>query len=194
MEKKLRNNKMELLVMLIRSMDYEPIEELIKVCEPIVYDVIKKYYLKGFEQSDLMQEARRVLVEVVGKYEFENDLKFGQFYYMMLSNHFNKLIRREHTHKRKVNLNTSSLDKLVEESGYHIQGTSSIMSRPEEATMLKDLFTEYIVGLSPLEKDVFCLFLDGYSQEDIVKKLGKTLPQVRTALYRCSTKLKKTLN
>lgn len=189
-----RNNKMELLVMLVRSIDYEPIEELIKLCEPIVFDVTKKYFLDGFEHNDLMQEARKVLLEAIDDYEFGNELRFGQFYYMMLSNHFNKLVRREHTQKRRVNLKTSSLDHLVEEAGQHVLGTSSIMSHPEEATLVKELFVDYLVGLSPLEKDVFFLFIDGNDQDEIVEKLNKDLSQVRTALYRCSTKLKKNLS
>lgn len=194
MKKNHRDNKIELLVMLIQSIDYELVEELIKLCEPIVFDITKNYFLDGYEQNDLIQEARMVLLEAVKTYKVGSDLRFGQFYYMMLSNHFNKLVRREHTQKRKINTKTSSLDELVAEAGTHVQGTSSVMSHPEDAILVKELFVDYIVGLSPLEKDVFRLFLEGKDQEEIVVELGKTLSQVRTALYRCSTKLKKNLN
>jgi RNA polymerase sigma factor (sigma-70 family) len=189
-----QENKIELLVMLIKSIDYDPMEELIKLCEPIVHDVTRRYFLNGFEYSDFKQEARRVLLEAIEDYEFGEDLKFGQFYKMMLSNHFNKLIRKEHTQKRKVNLKTSSLDELVEEAGPHVLGTSSVMSRPEEATLVKERFANYLVDLSTLERDVFFLFIQGYDYEEIVEKLGKSMAQIQTAIYRCSTKLKRHLN
>lgn len=194
MVKKNDSIKAELLVLLIQTVKVDPFETLMKLCDPIIYGMTKKYFLDGYDKSDLIQEARSILVEATNEYNFEESMDFLQFYHMLLSNHLNKLVRREHTDKRKVNKNTTSLDELVEEAGLHVQGLSPIMSQPEDATLANGIFDDFLAELSPFEKDVFLLFLNGKNQKEIAGKLQYKIPQVRSAIYRCSTKLKRTLN
>lgn len=184
----------ELLVMLIQNMKETPFEKLIKLCEPITYSVMNRYFLPDYEREDVLQETRSVLIEAVETYEREEGMRFLQYYHMSLSNHFNMLLRKEHAQKRKVNMRTTSLDRLIEDAGLHIQGTSPNTTYPEDATVAKETYSNYLIDLSPFEIEVFCLFLNGKEQKEIVEELNSTLQKVRSALYRCSRKLKAAIN
>src|SRR5690625_640955 len=187
-------NLPEVLVLLIQLMKKDPFEKLLELSNPITYSVVKKYFLPDYEREDLIQEARSVLNETINTYDIKAGMGFLQFYHMSLSNHLNMLLRREQTQKRRINIDTVSLDELVEEAGVQVQGVASVTTYPEEMAVAKETFNNYLVELSPFESEVFKLFLDGMTQENIAIKLNIPQKKVRSALYRCSTKLKSEIN
>lgn len=187
-------NLPEFLVMLIQNVKETPFEKLIKLCEPITLSVMNRYFLPDYEREDVLQETRSVLIKAVETYEIEEGMRFLQYYHMSLSNHFNMLLRKEHAQKRKVSMKTTSLDRLIEDAGLHIQGTSSNTTYPEDAAIAKETYSNYLIDLSPFETKVFCLYLNGKDQKEIVEELNSTLQKVRSALYRCSQKLKTAIN
>ncbi len=182
-------NLPDLLVLSLQTIGSDPFEQLVEVSNPITYGLTKRYFFQDYDQEDFLQEARSVLVKSVSKWEIEQGMPFLQYYHMQLSNHLNMLVRKNHAQKRKVNLKTSSLDNLVEEAGAHVQGKASVMTHPEEMTILHETLNEYLLELSPFESEVFDLFVEGQSREAISKKLSASIPQVRNALYRCRMKL-----
>lgn len=184
----------ELLVMWIQNIKETPFEKLIKLCEPLTFSVVNHYFLPDYEREDVLQEARSVLLEAAETYEIEEDMRFLQYYHMSLSNHFNMLLRKEYAQKRKVNMKTTSLDGLVEDAGLHIQGTSPNTTYPEDAAVARETYSNYLIDLSLFEKEVFNLFLNGKNQIEIVEELNSTLQKVRSALYRCSRKLRAAIN
>ncbi|HLR92819.1 MAG TPA: sigma-70 family RNA polymerase sigma factor [Atopostipes sp.] len=187
-------NLPEVLVLLIQLMKKDPFEKLLELSNPITYSVVKKYFLPDYEREDLIQEARSVLNETINTYDIKAGMGFLQFYHMSLSNHLNMLLRREQTQKRRINIDTVSLDELVEEAGVQVQGVASVTTYPEEMAVAKETFNNYLVELSPFESEVFKLFLDGMTQENIAIKLNIPQKKVRSALYRCSAKLKSEIN
>lgn len=194
MKNKSNLNIAELLVMVIQNIKDDPFSELIRVCDHVTYAVINKYFFPDLEKEDLLQESRFILLEAAFKYKFDGGMLFYQFYHMLLTNHFNMLVRKEVTYKRKANSSTLSLDQLVEEAGISVQGTASITTYPEDVAIAKEKYNKYILNLSPLEKNVFVKFLGGTETEKIAKKLDTTEDRVRQALYRCAVKLRETLN
>lgn len=182
-------NLPDLLVLSLQTIGSDPFEQLVEVSNPITYGLTKRYFFQDYDQEDFLQEARSVLVKSVSKWEIEQGMPFLQYYHMQLSNHLNMLVRKNHAQKRKVNLKTSSLDSLVEEAGTHVQGKASVLTHPEEMTILHETLNEYLLELSPFESEVFDLFVEGQSREAISKKLSASIPQVRNALYRCRMKL-----
>lgn|SRR5699024_2026372 len=184
----------ELLVMIIQNIKEDPFEKLMRVCEPITYSVINRFFFSDYEREDILQEARSVLVEATEAFRVDEGMPFLQYYHMSLSNHFNMLLRKKHANKRRINMETTSLDELIEDAGFHIQGTSSNITYPEEAAVVKETYNNYLIELSPFEKKIFSLFLDGVSQKEIAEKLEIKLRKVQNALYRCSIKLKTAIN
>lgn len=180
----------ELLVVFIQNIKEDPFNKLLKICQPVALSLAHKYFYEGFELEDILQESRKVLVRAVSEYKIQEGMPFLQFYHMSLKNHLNMLVRREKAYKRKINSETYSLDEMIENAGEYVRGTSSVMTNPEEATIVSELFEEYVVGLSPFERDVFQLFLKGTSVEESASLLNCTETQVKNAWYRCGSKLK----
>lgn len=188
------SNKIELIVLLLQYLKGKDLfEELVKLCEPIVYTMTKKYFFDGFDYSDLTQEARTTLVKATYEYVFGSLMGFEQYYHMKLSNHYKNLVKKANTQKRKINGKTSSLDGLVEEAGDHVRGTSSVMTYPENATILNEKIGVFLDDLSELEKNAFILYLGNKTHEEIAIDLDKKVSQIATALQRANTKLKKAL-
>ena len=176
--------------MMFQTVKEDPFNLLVKACEPVTYSIINKYYFHGYETSDLAQEANSVLFDAATKFEFEKGNDFCQFYLPLLENNFDMLVRKEYTHKRRINSDTLSLDQLVEEAGARVQGSSSADTYPEDVTIAKDTYNNYIIDLSPFEKKVFMHFLKGKRKREIAQKLNTTEDKVGRAIYRCAKKLK----
>lgn len=188
------DNMPDLLVLSIQTIGMDPFDKLIELCEPITYSIIKKYFFQDYEREDFLQEARSVLVKATYDWRVDKGMEFTQYYHMQLSNHLNMLVRKNHAQKRIVNLNTSSLDCLVEEAGVHIQGTASLSSQPEEKTIAHETFSNYLLELSKLESAVLKLHFQGLAYDAISQTLKITLDQARSALYRCRVKLSKKID
>lgn len=176
--------------MMFQTVKVDPFDLLVKACEPVTYSVIRKYYFHGYDTSDLLQEANSVLFDAATKFEFEKGKDFCQFYLPLLKNHFDMLVRKEYTNKRRINSDALSLDQLVEEAGVKVQGRSSTITYPEEVTIAKDTYSKYIIELSPFEQKVFIKFLNGKRKQDIAIDLNTSEDKVARAIYRSTIKLR----
>ena len=184
----------ELLVMIIQSIKEDPFERLVKVSEPITYSVVNRYFFPEYEKEDLLQEARGALLRAAEAYDINEEMPFLRYYHMCLTNCFNRLLRKNHANKRKVHLETTSLDELIEEAGPHVQGTSSNSTSPEEVAIARETYSNYLIELSPFEKEVFFLFIEGHTRSEIAEELDITLRKVQNALHRCQIKLRSAIN
>ncbi len=185
-------NYSDLLVLSLQTTGNNPFDELVEVCKPITYGVTKRYFLPDYDREDFLQEARAVLVSSVDNWRIEKGMPFLQYYHMQLLNHLNMLVRKNHAHKRRVNLVTSSLDNLIEEAGLQVQGKACVTTSPEEMLMLQEKLDRYLLKLSEFESEVFELYLKGQSCEEISQVLSTTEERVQNAVYRCRSKFKKT--
>ena len=183
-------NVPEILVLMIQMLKEDPFKSLIRLCNPITHSVLNGYFFSSYEKEDCLQEAHKILLLAVDGYRIDQGMPFLQFYHKLLINHMNMLVRKEKAHKRRVNMETMSLDNLVEEGGIHVQGTSSSTTYPEEVTIANETLDRYLVNLSPFELEVFLLFMDGKTPEEIADNLKTKREKVRNALYRCVRKFK----
>lgn len=184
-----QENAPDLLVLSLQTIGNDPFDKLIELCKPITYGVTKRYFFPDYEREDFLQEARSVLIKSVGDWKIEKGMPFLQYYHMQLSNHLNMLVRKNHAQKRRVNLETSSLDNLVEEAGIHVQGRAAKTTHPEEMTIMHETLDKYLLDLSPFESQVFDLFIKGQDYGKICDELTVPLDKVQNALYRCRVKL-----
>lgn len=184
----------EFLVLLLQELKKDPFERLLEICNPLVEVYANRYYFKDYETEDILQEGRKVLVKAVDEFKIAEGLPFRKFYNMKLKNHMNMLVRKEHAQKRKINTKTCSLDHLMEEAGDYIQGTAPIMTNPEEFCLVKEKFDSYMEYLSPFEKEVFELYLNGTSVNEAAKLLDCKETKIKNAWYRCGIKFKELLD
>lgn len=184
-------NISDILVIALQTTGNNPFDELVEVCKPITYGLTKRYFLPDYEREDFLQEARTVLVSSVQKWDVEKGMPFLQYYHMQLLNHLNMLVRKKHALKRRINLDTSSLDNLIEEAGIHVQGTACATTLPEEMLLLQETMSRYRLDLSAFELEVFDLYVGGQSYEEISETLSTTREKVQNAIYRCRMKFEK---
>lgn len=181
----------DLLVLVLQTIGNDPFDELVEICRPITHGVTKRYFLPDYEVEDFLQEARTILVSSTQKWKIDKGMPFLQYYHMQLLNHLNMLVRKNHAQKRRINLETSSLDNLIEEAGIHVQGTACVTTLPEEMLMLQETLDRYLVDLSPLESEVFKLYMSGQTCEEISQHLDTTADKVQNAIYRCRLKFER---
>ena len=181
----------EFLVCTIQQLNGDPFNRLIEMCAPVTMSLISKYFITGYEPDDIMQEARWALLKSAKIFKAGGDMEFKQFYHMNLTNHFNMLVRSEHANKRKVNIKVNSLDELMNDIGDYVQGSSCIMTHPEKVIVAKEAYEEYLMTLSPFERNVFNKIIDGSSLTQIAEQLKSSKTQVKNAWYRCGIKFKK---
>lgn len=186
-----QSNFPDLLVLSLQTTGHNPFDELIEICKPITHGVTKRYFLPDYDREDFLQEARCVVVSSVQNWKVEKGMPFLQYYHMQLLNHLNMLVRKNHAQKRRVNLETSSLDNLIEEAGIHVQGTACVTTLPEEMLLLQETMDRYQLDLSAFESQVFNLYLAGHSCEEISQILSTTRDKVQNAMYRCRLKFEK---
>lgn len=184
----------EVLVFLLQNETKYPFESLMQICKPIVYSAIKNLYFEGYETEDLLQEGRIVLTKAIEEYRFDKNLDFLSYYQMMLMNHLHKLLRKQEAQIRRANKNAYSLEELMEKTGIHIQGLAAVDTLPEDVTIVKEAYSQYVGGLSELETTVYASYLDKKSLTEIAVILDCEVEQVKSALYRCKRKLDNNLS
>lgn len=183
--------QIEILFLLVKHFG-KPLEKLMQILEPVTYGLVQKYYFKDYEADDFLQEARMILFESINEYIPNGKILFYQYYHMKLSNHLNTLVRYHQAQKRRVNLETISLDDLIEDAGLNIQGVAPSNTNPEDVALAKETFDEFISGLSAFEKIVFDQFVEeGKSIDEIANDLPEENREINSALYRCGSKFRK---
>lgn len=182
----------ELIVLVLKSVDGDIFESLIDSCKPIIYKSINNRYIAGYDKEDLFQEASMVLMKSIQTYRFETDMRFQQYFGRCLTNHLNSLGRKSIATKRKSMNEAISMEYMTEVSG--VEPTQSTRAayflNPEEETIAQEAYREYTSILSEFENEVFMLYLTNHSFDTIAKLLGTDTSKVKSAIYRCSKKLK----
>lgn len=188
-KKEEQRNLPDLLVLSIQTLGMDPFAELVEICKPITYGMTKRFFLPDYEREDFLQEGRAVLIKSVYDWKVEKGMPFLQYYQMQLRNHLNMLVRKNYAQKRRVNLEATSLDNLIEQAGIHVQGSAHSTLQPEDRAIMQETLDQYLVDLSPLELEVFDLYAGGELPKEISKKLSRREDTIRNAIYRCRLKL-----
>lgn len=187
--------KDEDLITVIKSGDYSPFEILFQRYTPLVKNVIKDYYILGYERDDFIQEARIVFNKTILFYDKTRGHTFGNYYKLNLKNHLFSLIRKDMAKKRRIEKISESLDSLLENgfSPQYIQNYTSSMSF-QEALEVKESIPQYFESLSDFEHQVFIRYLRNIPREDIAKEFNCETVKVINALDRCKRKMKQYCN
>ena len=178
-------------------------ETLCERYKNIVRIKARPYFLIGADREDLVQEGMIGLYKAIRDYTPDHNAVFRSFAEMCIVRQLISAIKRA-TRKKHTPLNTYvSLygSTFAEEDNRErpLLDTMAMvrMESPEDAFISKES-TEHILGsieklLTPLEKQVLDLFMDGYSYQQIAAALGRGTKTVDNALQRIKRKLEKHL-
>ena len=171
----------EELIALSRSGEAWAEEALCERHKNLVRIKARPYFLIGADREDLLQEGMIGLYKAVRDYEPGHDMSFRSFAELCIVRQIITAIKQA-TRKKHVPLNTYiSFYKATDDENER----TLIISRESMTDMTKMLDTM----LTPLEKDVLELFLEGHSYQEIAAALGRRPKTVDNALQRIKKKL-----
>lgn len=172
-------------------------EDLLKMLMPKIYKLISRFNIPGYNQDDILQEALFALrYKAIKDYDKargfgEGPASFDKFALLCIRRHLATEFKSSYQNRRRVLNQSVSIDK---ESSNHNQGgdedlsLANILSNPDE----KDLITsvsenEYytnlqnllLEALSRFEKEVYLLYTQKYSYDEIALKINERRSKIR---------------
>ena len=192
----------EALVARSHAGDTRADEALYERYKNVVRMKARPYFLIGADREDLVQEGMIGLYKAIRDYTPDHNAGFRSFAEMCIVRQLITAIKSA-TRKKHAPLNTyvsfyvSAYSEEEKERTLLYTMATVRTESPEDAFISKENM-ERILGsieklLTPLEKQVLDLFMDGYSYQQIAAMLGRGTKTVDNALQRIKRKLEKYL-
>ncbi|MBO6128069.1 MAG: sigma-70 family RNA polymerase sigma factor [Pseudobutyrivibrio sp.] len=164
------------------------------ICEkykPLVLKNSKKYFLVGGENEDLIQEGMIGLFSAIGDYDTTSEVTFFHFAQMCIDRHMLKAIEASN---RKKHSPLNAYVSLYDEEGEELEKPDYLAEDPAEIVIEAeenlDLIDRLKQALSPMEKQVFDLYMQDLDYKEIAAKLGKPEKSIDNTLTRIKSKAK----
>lgn len=188
-----------IIIKKIRQGDIKACNDLMKKYEKTVENIAKKFFVQGGDTSDLSQEGMMGLLNAIKNFDLSRTIPFNAFAKKCIERRVLTAVKNS-TRQKHIPLNSSiSLtQEAFSDSDDGIQRIDVIkIEAPDvaETVAAKETFSQIYekmgTVLSPLEKNVFRYKLDGYSYEQMAKKLGTTEKAIDNAVQRIKGKVNK---
>lgn len=164
------------------------------ICEkykPLVLKNSKKYFLVGGENEDLIQEGMIGLFSAIGDYDITSEVTFFHFAQMCIDRQMIKAIEASN---RKKHSPLNAYVSLYDEGGEELEEPAYLADDPAELVIEAqenlDLIDRLKQALSPMEKQVFDLYMQDLDYKEIAAKLGKPEKSIDNTLTRIKSKAK----
>lgn len=189
----------EELIRLIHQGEDGPVDYLMEKYKNMVRGKAKTLYLIGGDHEDLIQEGMIGLFRSIRDFDESRESGFATFAALCVSRQLYKAIEAQNRKKNQPLNNYISLDTPAYPENE--QDDTSLVdvlhpdrnSNPEQFVIAREsieLLEEKLdQRLSPLEKQVYILFREGYPYQQIAVKLGKEPKSIDNALQRIKSKL-----
>ena len=187
----------EELVYMAREGDEEALEFLINKYKNFVRAKARTYFLVGADREDIIQEGMIGIYKAIRDYRSDRLASFRAFAELCITRQIITAIKTA-TRQKHIPLNSYvSLNKPVfdDESERTLMDVMvpGVTTDPEELLISQEEVAD-IEGkmdelLSPLEKEVVDLYLEGKSYVEIAEQLGRHVKSVDNALQRVKRKL-----
>lgn len=148
---------------------------LVRVCS-------RPFFLAGGDSEDLIQEAMFGLLKAIREFDPARDTAFRTFAEICIRNRIRSAVLAASRGKHAP-LNNSVPMEALSDTVYSPE--DSLISREEEMERLRRLTAR----LSPFERTVLSLYLDGLSYEEIGRRAGRTVKSVDNAVQRIRRKV-----
>jgi RNA polymerase sporulation-specific sigma factor len=153
---------------------------LVKRYLPLVKSRVLSFFGQGVEFEDLVQEAYIGFLSAVSGFDPGLSVPFGSFAKLCVDRALGNYSRsRKHRESEHLTLNEELCAAGVSPESFAIirEDYLSVVGRAKSE-------------LSPLEYDVFCLYISGYRSQEISEILSVSVKSVDNAICRFKSKLK----
>ncbi len=179
-------------------------EAIFKKYEPVIDYYAKKYSIlvesKGLDYNDLYQEGLIGLDGAIKGYKDKKDIKFSTFAFVCIKRKIFTAVKIANRKKHSILNDSYSLDYRGDDdkNGFeniavnnNFNGIEDLLVSKENKELFNDMINK---ELTPFEKSVYELRINGFNYEEISKTLGKTVKSVESVLFRIRIKIKNILN
>jgi RNA polymerase sporulation-specific sigma factor len=189
----------EELTLLVRENDEDAKDVLFEKYSYIIDVIIAKYkkmiYALGIDRAEIRQEAMVAFTDALIRYTSDKATSLSTFISIVVERKIQNCLRRAETVKNKINKEMYSLE-------YEYEGFSKplgeligdISKEPltqmENAETYRELLSKIESSLSPFEKDVYNLIINGFNYQDIASILNKEPKQIDNTIQRVRNKIK----
>ena len=157
----------------------------------LVHMSVSRIAVVGSDPEDLLQEAYMGLMSAIRSYDPQRGASFRTYAYTCVGNSLKNMRAASLAKKSRIHLDALSIDELGD-VGYCEDGDpEGLFISRETVTEVERLINQ---TLSPYEKEVFFLYLNGCGYESAATKLHSSPKSVDNALQRARRELKAVLN
>jgi len=182
----------------LASYNDEYVEELLESYSSTIRSICRKYYLSGGTEEDLFQEGMIGLFEAYKAFDktkgdFQSDA-FHAFAVLCIKRQILDAIKRANA-KKNMPLNNyisfsrddfQSDDNTLDEGLAYLESPDAPLESVIDKETLDEKINDMIKGLSPYERQVIELYLEGLTQQKIASILNKDVKSV----YNCIERIK----
>ena len=185
----------ESLIQMLRNGDAEIADYIMKKYKPLVRKKANAMYLMGGETEDLIQEGMLGLFKAVRDFDPEKEAHFFSFAELCINRQLYSALEASNR-KKHIPLNTYiSFSNQEDSEGMDIEHLMmDEMASPEQLLIEQEGRVEFFhrlqENLSPMEKKVLYLYLEGHSYIQIAELLEKSPKSMDNALQRIRGKIK----
>ena len=192
----------EEIAALAQASDGEALEYLLNKYKNFVRSRARSYFLIGADHEDIVQEGMIGLYKAIRDYREDRLSSFRAFAELCITRQIISAIKTA-TRQKHIPLNSYvSLNRPVyaDDSERTLLDviSESVTTNPEELLISQESLSdiEACIGevLSPFEKEVLALYLDGHSYQEISRKLDRHTKSVDNALQRVKRKIQNYLD
>ena len=164
-------------------------EQLLEKYKPLVRARARELFLTGGDQDDLLQEGMLGLFKAIRHYDPAEGASFAGYARLLISRQLYSAIESTNRQKHRA-LNTSiPMSDLEEQQEDALLGTvaspEAILLDEERTRELRESIDK---ALSPMERKVLDIYLQGYDYRQIAEEMGRPPKSIDNALQRIRAK------
>ena len=175
--------------------DRQAEERLVVKYMRLVRRCSRPFFLVGGAPEDLIQEGMLGLLSAIRQYDPKQNAAFKTYAELCIKNRLLSAVKTDSRLKHNPLNDGVPLDSLLsEESQIPLLAYTELFRRtPEEQVLAREnkmeLQQSFKRCLSPMERNVLRLYLDGLSYQEIAEQTGKPIKAVDNAIQRIRRKL-----
>lgn len=184
----------EALIEMLRSGDTEIADYLMEKYKPLVRKKTNAMYLIGGETEDLIQEGMIGLFKAIRDFDPKKEVSFFAFAELCINRQLYSALEASNR-KKHIPLNTYiSFSNQEDTDGVNLEQMLMDEAASPEQLMIEheskeEFYQRLQEKLSPMEKKVLYLYLEGHSYTQIAELMDKTPKSIDNALQRIRTKI-----
>lgn len=177
------------LINRIKEGDTDSLDILIRKYMGLIRSQVRKSFLVGGDEEDLLQEGLLALINAVKLYDPSKNKSFSSYVTLCVHSRIIDTIRKATRGKHKILNDAFSL--FDDETSFNPITTIDPLNNYLEKEKLQNFYKKLNIILNPLQNKLLKLYFEGYTYSEISDKLNISTKKVDNTLNTIKNKLKR---